>query len=312
MFTQGVSILNRTIPEKVKSQLRLEVNFGCPLPDCGNPMLTWHHFDPPWHIRNHHDPKGMIALCHEHHSMADQGVFSNEQLHTYKNNPNELSLVKSKFLWFPEASIIRLGGCYAQDWCELSLYERPLLEIKRDSDGLTKICFILFNENGETIAAMNKNEFTVRPENIHDFTVAASSNRIKIWYEKRNIGFELHYSRKTMEQIEVIIAKDKVENGIQLTETDLVSLYAKLDKIDNIKDIFPICFQEKDPTTTMIRWHAIKHIGSDGKIPFINFEKCNLHYKDKTISMEKGKIVVDGGMNATYCSFNRMSDRGMG
>lgn len=311
MFTQGVSIMNRTIPEKVKSQLRHEVNFGCPLPDCGSPMLTWHHFDPPWHVKNHHNPDGMIALCHEHHSMADQGIFSNEQLHGYKNNPNELNFAKSKFLWFPETSLIRLGGGYARDWCELSLCNRPLLEIKKDTDGLTKISFMLFSESGETIAAMNKNEFTIIPKNIHDFTVAASSNRIKIWYEKRNIGFELHYSRKTMEQIEKIIEKDKKENGIETRETDLEALYQKLRQIDNMDALIPICFQERDPNTTMIRWHAIRHMGSDGKIPFINFEKCNLFYKDKNIHMEKGKVIC-GGLRATFCGFNRISDTGMG
>lgn len=322
-----VFILNRTVPEKVKSQLRQEVNFGCPLPDCGCPLLTWHHFDPPWHIRNHHNPDGMIALCVEHHAMADQGIFSNEQLHAFKSNPNKLNLIRNKFLWFPEASIIRLGGCYANDWCELSLCERPLLEIKRDNDGLTKICFMLFDKHGEIIAAMNKNEFTLIPKNIHDFTVAASSNRIKIWYEKSSIGFELHYSRKNLKQIEAFLADDKkkmmgqiedklaafiMENDIESKENDLDSLYEKLEKIDNINDLIPICYQEGDPTTTIIRWYAVKHIGSDGKIPFINFEKCNLHYKGKNIRIEKGKLVCAGGVNANYCAFNRFNEHGMG
>jgi hypothetical protein len=31
----------------VVRQLRQEVGFRCPVDDCGNPYLTWHHFDPP-------------------------------------------------------------------------------------------------------------------------------------------------------------------------------------------------------------------------------------------------------------------------
>ena len=55
--------MNRTPPKKVIQTLRQEVGFGCPVPNCGNPYLEWHHFDPPWSIENHHRPEGMIALC---------------------------------------------------------------------------------------------------------------------------------------------------------------------------------------------------------------------------------------------------------
>ena len=39
--------MNRTPPKKVIQTLRQEVGFGCPIPNCGNPYLEWHHFDPP-------------------------------------------------------------------------------------------------------------------------------------------------------------------------------------------------------------------------------------------------------------------------
>ena len=50
------------------------------MPDCGSPYLTWHHFNPPWSERHHHDPDGMIALCLQHHEQADAGTFTVEQL----------------------------------------------------------------------------------------------------------------------------------------------------------------------------------------------------------------------------------------
>lgn len=52
--------MNRTPPEPVREILRKEVNFGCPIEGCGSPYLEYHHFDPPWHEREHHDPQGMI------------------------------------------------------------------------------------------------------------------------------------------------------------------------------------------------------------------------------------------------------------
>lgn len=58
--------LSRTPPIEVRRQLRKEVNFGCPVDGCGIPYLTWHHFDPPWNEKEHHDPNGMLALCANH------------------------------------------------------------------------------------------------------------------------------------------------------------------------------------------------------------------------------------------------------
>ena len=72
--------MNRTPPKKVIQTLRQEVGFGCPIPNCGNPYLEWHHFDPPWSIENHHRPEGMIALCTQHHKNADNYAYTNEQL----------------------------------------------------------------------------------------------------------------------------------------------------------------------------------------------------------------------------------------
>jgi hypothetical protein len=37
-----------TIPEEVRRMLREQVNFGCPVSDCGHPYLMDHHFDPNW------------------------------------------------------------------------------------------------------------------------------------------------------------------------------------------------------------------------------------------------------------------------
>jgi hypothetical protein len=62
--------MRRDPPDPVKRQLRQEVGFGCPFPDCRKPMLTFHHLDPPWRVEEHHRPEGIIALCKDHASSA--------------------------------------------------------------------------------------------------------------------------------------------------------------------------------------------------------------------------------------------------
>jgi len=77
--------MDRTPPKAVRDQLAREVNYGCAA--CGSPYLYWHHFDPPWRDRQHHEPAGMIALCGEHHAKADGGSYTVGQLHDMKRNP---------------------------------------------------------------------------------------------------------------------------------------------------------------------------------------------------------------------------------
>ncbi|HEY5431250.1 MAG TPA: hypothetical protein VIK04_19190 [Solirubrobacteraceae bacterium] len=77
--------MDRTAPPStVRRELRREIGFCCPVEGCRSPYLTWHHFDPPWHVRQHHDPAGMVALCLQHHKEADAGAFTPEQLRAFK------------------------------------------------------------------------------------------------------------------------------------------------------------------------------------------------------------------------------------
>jgi hypothetical protein len=81
-------------------EIRREVGFRCPVPDCGSPYLTWYHFDPTWHEREHNEPSGMIALCQEHHDKADAGAFTLEQLRDMKRQGRERSeTLKGRFDW---------------------------------------------------------------------------------------------------------------------------------------------------------------------------------------------------------------------
>jgi hypothetical protein len=75
--------LSRTPPIQVTREIRSEVGFSCPIDRCGNPYLTWHHFDPPWSIEQHHRPEGMVALCREHADKADAGAFTDDQVHEH-------------------------------------------------------------------------------------------------------------------------------------------------------------------------------------------------------------------------------------
>lgn len=129
--------MNRTPPAIVRRELRREVGFGCPLQDCGNPYLTWHHFDPPWHQKEHHNPAGMIALCLEHHAKADAGAFTKEQLHEFKRSvgPRREEL-KGRFDWMRHKLLAVLGGnFYYETLVPVSFRGEPIVLFRRDEEG---------------------------------------------------------------------------------------------------------------------------------------------------------------------------------
>lgn len=103
--------VNRTPPIEVRRELRNEVGFGYPFPDCGNPYLYWHHFDPPWNVQQHHDSAGMIALCAMHHAKADSGTFTTDQLRSFKKEGSVRSVeIRGRFDWMRRDLLAVVGG----------------------------------------------------------------------------------------------------------------------------------------------------------------------------------------------------------
>ncbi|MGL6359831.1 hypothetical protein ACSZNK_18905 [Aeromonas hydrophila] len=129
-----------SIPKGVKEILRKEVGFGCPVRDCGNPYLEYHHFDPPVHIRPHNDPKGMIALCAHHHNKADGNAFSIEQLHALKKNRVHSNFVKGNLEWLRRDMLSVVGGnLYYETPIPVQIDGHNLVSFIRDSDGFQRL-----------------------------------------------------------------------------------------------------------------------------------------------------------------------------
>src|SRR5215210_6475176 len=83
-LTRPTEPKSRTPPVPVRRELAQEVGFGCPVEGCGSPYLTWHHFDPPWSERQHHEAAGMVALCRAHHDAADAGAYTKRDFYEMK------------------------------------------------------------------------------------------------------------------------------------------------------------------------------------------------------------------------------------
>ncbi len=128
--------MNRKPPASIVKQLRTEVGFGCPVPECGNPYLEWHHFDPPWSVEPHHNPEGMIALCAEHHKKADNGAYTKEQLAAFKRNKVDPALVRGRFDWRRNKLLAVVGGNYYYETPRVLVIDGyEVVSLTRDEDG---------------------------------------------------------------------------------------------------------------------------------------------------------------------------------
>jgi len=124
--------ISRDPGTNVKLLLRSEVNFGCPVrfldgSGCGCPILTYHHFDPPWAEYHHHDPEGMIALCPQHHHQADAGLWSKAQLKLMKRMPFVDSQLNVRWPWQTECMLLKVGPSFVlESGCAIRLDGAPV------------------------------------------------------------------------------------------------------------------------------------------------------------------------------------------
>jgi hypothetical protein len=151
--------MNRTPPAEVLRELRKEVGFGCPVPGCGNPYLYWHHFDPPWNEKEHHNPIGMIALCGEHHPKADAGAFTEEQLREFKQiGKSRVKEIKGRFEWMRRDLLAIVGGClYLRVPIILQFRGEPAIWFHRDEEGYLLLNFRMLTMSGEPRARIEDN-----------------------------------------------------------------------------------------------------------------------------------------------------------
>ena len=174
--------MNRKPPKEVRRQLRNEVNYGCPVNGCNNPYLYWHHFDPKWNEKEHHNPNGMIALCAEHHAKADAGTYTNEQLRSMKKR-SSIEPVKGSFDWMRSDILAVVGSnFYYNTPLVLQIHKNPVIWFNRDEHG-----YMLLNVNMPTTSGNKRlqleDNFWINTGDTTDFEAAPSGKLIHAKYK---------------------------------------------------------------------------------------------------------------------------------
>jgi hypothetical protein len=198
--TNNETELSRKPPAQVRRILRKEVKFVCPVKGCGNPYLSYHHFNPPWHERKHHDPAGMIALCHEHHDKADDGAFTKEQMRQLKTRPNN-KRASGRFDWMRRDLVLALGsGCHHECLNILSILGKPVIWFERDPEGYLLLNVELLRTTKEPRLIIRNNDWIELGEP-KDLECPPSGKQLKVIYSNGD-KFEITFKEvNTIDQI---------------------------------------------------------------------------------------------------------------
>ena len=150
--------MSRTPPSNVLRVLRTEAGFGCPVPDCGNPYLEWHHFDPPYSEQAHHRPEGMIALCAEHHKKADAGAYTKDQLRGFKSNRANADTVRGSFDWLRNDLMAVVGGNFYHETPRvIQIDGHDVVWLRRDDEGYLRLNIQVLSLSPERRASIEDN-----------------------------------------------------------------------------------------------------------------------------------------------------------
>jgi hypothetical protein len=156
--------MDRKPTVNVKKILRDEVGFGCPIDGCDRPYLEWHHFDPPWHEKEH-------------------GAFTKEQLHQLKKSSKERQRqISGRFNWLRNKLLVVVGGNFYYE--TLTVFEfrgQPVIWFERDDNDYLLLNIRMLSASREPRAEIIRNEwFNVGGE--EDIECPPSAKRLRIRY----------------------------------------------------------------------------------------------------------------------------------
>ena len=160
--------LSRTIPEKIKLEIRQQSGFGCVV--CGSGIYEYEHIYPEFHEAENHDPNNMTLLCPTCHSKVTKGSLSKETVWKSKKDPATL---KQGFTseWFDfntnEEPYIIFGGNKCISKVPLQIRNVPILSFSAPIKNNTPFLLsgVFFDDKGDKTLEIVDNEWKAFTDN---------------------------------------------------------------------------------------------------------------------------------------------------
>jgi hypothetical protein len=205
----------------VRRQLRREVGFGCPIPGCGIPYLSWHHFDPPWREERHHRPDGLVALCLTHAGQADANAFDADYLRELKHAGRpESEEVRGQLSWMRRRILVLAGGNWYYDTpVPLQIGSTDAIALTRDADGYLLLNLRMPSTSGQPRVRIEGNYITVGRDHVADIDCATRGRTIRITYPN---GDQFSHEYRDVESEDELRARYGQLVGPQRVHEDII------------------------------------------------------------------------------------------
>jgi hypothetical protein len=102
--------LSRAIPESVTRLVRQRCGFGCVV--CGNAIVQYHHFNPPFRDAQSHNTSGITLLCGSCHDKEVRGLLTQETIKKANDKPaaKQRGYAKDVFYIGDKLVAVKLAG----------------------------------------------------------------------------------------------------------------------------------------------------------------------------------------------------------
>jgi hypothetical protein len=136
----------------------------------------------------------MIALCEPHHSQADGGVFTIDQLRKLKATAKNFTSVRGQSNWQRENTLIIIGGSYVIDTPQLlCIHDKPILWLTKSFEGNDLINIDLRDSAGKKLFRMRDNEWLALPP-VDDVIAPPQTRSLSIRSKSTSVSLDIHFT----------------------------------------------------------------------------------------------------------------------
>lgn len=125
----------------IKREVRQRCGFGCI--KCGNALIQYEHFDPPFEHAKEHNPNGITLLCAGCHDKKTRGYFSEEQIKKWNQQPFcKINIPTCSFSFLPPMWVVMGSTLFTGSGTIIEANNTPILSINiKDGEALLQAMF---------------------------------------------------------------------------------------------------------------------------------------------------------------------------
>ena len=163
----------------------------------------------------------MVALCAEHHGLADGGAYSKEQLRSFKTAKNLNTSVSSRLPWKRELTIVRVGGVFSF-LCVvvIAIQNEPAIWLSKGDDGSDLMNLNLRDSSGRLAFQMRDNDWITFTQ-FDDVEVPPQGRSLRLRSRAAGIDISMQFSAHPFSLVSELVG----QSGCDWCETFFGTLW---------------------------------------------------------------------------------------